>query len=108
MVRQIAPFMAFPLFAGFLWCQSEIEPHVEKSLDLIQSNALRAHVEFLADDALEGRGTGTRGYELAAKYVRSQFQAEGLASGIQDGSYFQKVALRRTDVDADATSVLLE
>ena len=108
MVRQLTPFVTFPLFAGFLWCQSQIQPQVDKGLNYIQPDALRAHVEFLADDALEGRGTGTRGYELAAKYVRSQFQAEGLTSGIHDGSYFQKVALRRTDVDADASSFVLE
>ncbi|MGC2194578.1 MAG: hypothetical protein WA628_07875, partial [Terriglobales bacterium] len=29
-------------------------------------------------------------------------------SGLQDGSYFQKVALRRTDVDADASSMVLD
>ena len=89
-------------------CQSELPPNVEQNLDQIRPNALRAHVQFLADDALEGRRTGTRGYELAAKYVRSQFQAEGLGSGTQDGSYFQKVALRRTDVDPDASSMILE
>ena len=32
---------------------------------------LRAHVTFLADDLLEGREAGTRGYDIAAKYVAS-------------------------------------
>ena len=36
---------------------------------------LRAHLAFLADDLLEGRGTGTRGHEIAAAYVASQFRA---------------------------------
>ena len=35
----------------------------------------RAHVAFLADDLLEGRESGTRGHEIAARYVASQFDA---------------------------------
>ena len=31
----------------------------------------------LADDSLEGRGTGTRGYDIAAKYMASQFEEMG-------------------------------
>src|SRR5215470_19060384 len=98
----------FVLLAGSLWSQSELPSDVEQSLSRIRPDALRTHLEFLADDALEGRGTGTRGYDLAAKYVRSNFQGEGLKSAISDGSYFQKVALRHTDVDADATSITLD
>ena len=36
---------------------------------------------FLSDDLLEGRGTGTRGYQLAANYVRAQFEANGIEAG---------------------------
>ena len=50
----------------------------------------RAHVTFLADDLLEGREAGTRGFELGARYVASQLQALGLqpAAG---ASWFQQV-----------------
>jgi hypothetical protein len=41
-------------------------------------NAWWSHVQYLADDKLEGRKTGTPGYELAAKYVETQFAAAGL------------------------------
>ena len=34
-----------------------------------------AHVKILADDAMEGRGTGTPGYDRAADYVIGQFKA---------------------------------
>ena len=37
--------------------------------------AVRAHVTFLADDLLEGRDTGSRGYDIAANYVAAQFIA---------------------------------
>jgi Zn-dependent M28 family amino/carboxypeptidase len=37
-----------------------------------------SHVQFLADDKLEGRGTGTPGFEKAAGYMAEQFRAAGL------------------------------
>jgi Zn-dependent M28 family amino/carboxypeptidase len=39
---------------------------------------LRAHLAFLADDLLEGRGTGQRGGELAVRYLETQAGAIGL------------------------------
>ena len=39
----------------------------------IDAERIRAHVRFLADDLLEGRGTGTRGGDIAAKYIAAQF-----------------------------------
>ena len=60
---------------------------------------MRAHVEFLSDDLLEGRGTGARGHEIAARYVATQFRALGLQPGGTDGSWFQRVPLRRATHD---------
>ena len=88
--------------------QSHLEPDIAQALRGIRPEALRADLEFLADDALEGRATGSRGYDLAAKYVRARFQAEGLTSGTRDGKYFQTVTLRRTEVEPDASSLVLE
>lgn len=48
---------------------------------------VRAHVEFLADDLLEGRDAGTRGYDIAALYVASRFDALGLKPGGSKGWY---------------------
>lgn len=46
--------------------------------DAVRDEAIRAHVEFLADDLLEGRATASRGYDIAARYVATQFRAAGL------------------------------
>ena len=54
----------------------------------------RAHVAYLADDRLEGRDTGSRGYEEAAAYVADQFKAIGLKPGGEDGGWYQQVPLR--------------
>lgn len=56
---------------------------------------IEADVRFLADDLLEGREAGTRGYDLAAAYVAQRYRALGLAPAGDDGSYFQRVPLLR-------------
>jgi Zn-dependent M28 family amino/carboxypeptidase len=53
---------------------------------------LRAHLAFLADDLLEGRGTGQRGGELAVRYLETQAAAIGLKPALGSG-YRQSVKL---------------
>jgi hypothetical protein len=73
-------------------------PAVRAGLDAIRPAALESHLRFLADDLLEGRGTGTRGYDLAARYVASRFQALGLEPGGVNETWFQPLPFRRADV----------
>ena len=68
---------------------------------------VRAHVEFLADDLLEGRGTGTRGHEIAAAYVASQFRAMGLEPAGEQGGWYQWVPLRRASLVAGKSSIAM-
>ena len=63
------------------------------------AEAVRAHVIFLADDLLEGRDTGSRGYDIAANYVASQFIAMGLKPAAADGTFFQKMTVREARLD---------
>jgi Zn-dependent M28 family amino/carboxypeptidase len=59
----------------------------------ITESALRGHVRFLADDALEGRGPGSKGDEIAQKYVAAQFESLGMEPAAPGGGWFQKVPL---------------
>jgi Zn-dependent M28 family amino/carboxypeptidase len=59
----------------------------------VDGKVLRAHLEFLADDALEGRKPGTRGGELAAKYIAAQFARLGLQPAGDGGTYYHKVPI---------------
>ncbi|MCZ6916123.1 MAG: M28 family peptidase [Gemmatimonadetes bacterium] len=54
---------------------------------------VRAHVQFLADDVLEGRAPGTRGGATAARYIRAQFQQAGLQPGASNGTFFEPVRM---------------
>ena len=67
---------------------------------------LEAHVRTLADDKMEGRGTGTRGYDMAAQYVAEQMQAMGLVPGGR-GGYLQPVPFVRADLKPGACSFAL-
>ena len=60
----------------------------------IRPEAVSAHMRFLADDLLEGRAPGERGFELAAAYVASQLQGMGLEPAGANGSWFQPVTFR--------------
>ena len=73
----------------------------------IDPEKIRAHVRFLSLDLLEGRGPGTRGAELAAEYIATQFAVNGLEpAGDPIGgkpSYFQKVPLVAVHTIEDKT-----
>lgn len=79
-------------------------PAIANAMQQIRPAAIRAHMAFLADDLLEGRGTATRGYEIAARYVASQLEAVGLEPGA-GGGWFQQVPMRRSDLIAGESKV---
>jgi hypothetical protein len=82
-------------------------PSAREAMAEIRPEAIEAHVRFLADDLLEGRGTGTRGYLIAARYVAAQFRALGLEPAGEDGSFFQRVRFRHTVADPERSAVRL-
>jgi hypothetical protein len=78
-----------------------------RALEGIRPEEIRAHMSFLADDLLEGRETGSRGYLVAARYVAAELEAMGLAPAGEDGTYWQKVPLRKPSIDPDKCSLVL-
>ena len=63
------------------------------AMQKIDAERIRAHVRFLADDLLEGRGTGQRGGDIAAQYIASEFALYGLKPAGDKGTFMQKVPL---------------
>src|SRR5712692_7219320 len=63
------------------------------AMQKIDPERIRAHVRFLADDLLEGRGTGQRGGDIAAEYIATQFALDGLKPAGDNGTYMQKVPM---------------
>ena len=82
------PYLAAAALTGLLGATSapaQTEPPEAEA-------PLRDHLSFLADDLLEGRGTGQRGGELTVRYLETQAAVLGLKP-LADGSYRQKVEL---------------
>jgi len=65
-----------------------------------------AHVQFLADDKLQGRDTGSEGHRLAAKYVADNFQRAGLKPAGTDG-YIQTVRFHSRRIVEEQSSLAL-
>lgn len=68
------------------------DPHLtldtSAALERISADSLRGHLSFIASDLLEGRGTPSRGQDLAAEYIAAQFRRAGLEA-VGDDGYFQ-------------------
>jgi hypothetical protein len=67
---------------------------IESAMAVIRPEAIRAEMRFLADDALEGRATASKGHEIAAKFIAAQFEQMGLEPAGENGTYLQSVPLR--------------
>lgn len=65
---------------------------------------MRADVAYLADDAMEGREAGTRGYDAAADYVAARMSGMNLTPGA-NGGWFQEVILRTASSTPSASTV---
>ena len=57
------------------------------------ADIIKTHMAFLADDLLEGREAGTRGYDIAANYVAAQYALLGVKPAAGNGGYLQRVPL---------------
>lgn len=79
----------------------------DQAMATIRPEAIRGDIRFLSDDLLEGRGTATRGHELAAKFMATQFESLGLQPAGDNGTYFQNVPLRSMRPDPAKSTLTL-
>src|SRR6202161_2277478 len=66
-----------------------------------------AHVQFLADDNLEGRQTGSEGLRKAQAYVVEQFKKAGLEPAGTDGFYQSVKFVSREIVESGSSAALI-
>src|SRR5579884_706251 len=65
-----------------------------------------SHVEYLASDALQGRGLGTEGFRKASEYVAQQFERAGLKPAGTQG-YFQPIQFTVREIEEKQSSLAL-
>lgn len=98
--------LALPLTAA---AQSlNVDKPVAAALQKVKPDEFKAHIQYLADDKLRGRQPGTEGYQLAVDYVTKQLQSLGVKPAGENGSYVQKVRLRRAFLQPEPLLALIE
>lgn len=80
------------LIAGLLLCSTAVQAQEPWR---VQQAWVSAHENFLAGDALQGRGSATRDEAIAAAYVAAQFEGFGLTPPPGMTSYFQTAGVTR-------------
>lgn len=115
----MARLAALLLFATLAACQRDAEP-VDPGLTVsapppvatapltADEQRIADDVGFLADDRLEGRETGTRGYDLAAEYTAKRFREIGLQPAGDNGTYFQRVPLLKATREAEGAALTVK
>jgi hypothetical protein len=68
---------------------------------------LKAHIRFLSDDLLEGRDVGSRGHEIASKYIATEFEKFALKPAGDNGSYLQRISFRQAFIDQSSPTLQL-
>lgn len=69
----------------------------------ITQESILGHLEFLASDALQGRGSGTRDEEIAATYIGAYFRRLGLEPMADTGGFVQRIEVIRETASAPPT-----
>jgi len=87
--------------AALLGAAAAQRPAAPPPRDDQAAERLRAHLAFLTDDLLEGRFTGSPGYEIAARYVEAQLRQLGLRPVAGD-SYLLPVPLVASSIVVDS------
>jgi hypothetical protein len=83
-------------------------PSVLESINAhVTADGLKADVSFLASDLLEGRGTPSRGLDLAAEYIAAEFRRGGLEPAGDQG-YFQTADFASVTPNTDGIEFTLE
>jgi hypothetical protein len=91
--------MCYKVFlAGLALGLAPLAAHAQSD-PVFSPDEVRAHVEFLADDLLGGRDNGTEGFDIAARYVSSRFDAMGFKPGGTQG-WYQPVNIAEYLLDA--------
>ncbi len=75
-----------------------------RGVDTITAAQLRSYLTFIASDEMEGRDTPSRGLDTTAKFIAMNLGRWGFKPMGDDGTFFQKIALRREALDQPKTT----
>ena len=101
-------FIAIGLFSTVhaLAQDIKISKRIKLAMDRVDTNTIRAHIAYLADDKLKGRYPGTEGFQTAVDYVIDQYKKIGLQPAGDNNGFTQKLIIRKSVVN-NASSVAI-
>lgn len=77
----------------------KIPASARQSAELITAAQLKDYLYFVASDEMEGRDTPSRGLNIVAKFIALNLSRWGIKPAGDDGTFFQKIILRRSRLD---------
>jgi len=77
----------------------------QRAVDAVSANQLRDYLTFIASDEMEGRDTPSRGLDTTAKFLAMNLARWGFKPMGGDGTFFQRIELRRNRTDGGQTKV---
>lgn len=86
----------------------KIPKNIKQAMSRVDTNTIRGHIAFLADDKLKGRLPGTDGYQVAVDYVVDQFKKIGVAPAGDAGGFTQKLVIRKSTVNNSSAVAILK
>ena len=75
-----------------------------RGVDTISATQLKNYLSFIASDEMEGRDTPSRGLDTTAKFIAMNLERWGLKPAGDGGTFFQKIGLRRDQLDGPHSS----
>jgi Peptidase family M28 len=75
-----------------------------RGVDTISAAQLKNYLSFIASDEMEGRDTPSRGLDTTAKFIAMNLERWGFKPAGDDGSFFQRIVLRRDQLDGTHSS----
>lgn len=101
-------FITACLFTVAAYAQHvKLDARTKSAMERVDKEKIKSHITYLADDKLKGRMPGKEGYQLAVDYVVNQFTEIGVAPGGDNGTYLQKLILRRATVNNALSKAML-
>ncbi len=102
-------FTTFLLSSAALSQKVKLDTKTKNALDRVNKEIIKSHITYLADDKLKGRKPGTEGYQIAVNYVVSQFTQMGIIPAGENGTFLQKLILRKaTTINAISKVALVD
>jgi hypothetical protein len=98
------------VFPSFVAAQSSTKKNspAMKAAQNITAQQMRDYLYFIASDEMEGRDTPSRGLDTTAKFIAMNLSRWGFKPAGDDGTFFQKIALRREAIDAASTKLSVD